>query len=256
MYNKPKIPFTVDDFSFLKEISLPETKTDTSFEKIAQDDSIEEKINEFLKGHNWSNWSLLSSKGEIDTIKDEHEDVYFLGRKNKRGRKSNNSQARVIHSKKSFDNILRKIQIHYLSFVINFCNDALKMEKFSPGFTFKQIKTEIKRTVNFQHVSELKKFSIGDLLKLDISSKYKNHKMSINKELYDIVKNKSKWLNELFNMKYLELFKYYYNNGEKPLDKIKEVILSTKTKSFYYLIEKNKDSKHELISAIYEVYFN
>jgi len=256
MYNKPKIPFTVDDFSFLKEISLPETKTDTSFEKIAQDDSIEEKINEFLKGHNWSNWSLLSSKGEIDTIKDEHEDVYFLGRKNKRGRKSNNSQARVIHSKKSFDNILRKIQIHYLSFVINFCNDALKMEKFSPGFTFKQIKTEIKRTVNFQHVSELKKSSIGDLLKLDISSKYKNHKISINKELYDIVKNKSKWLNELFNMKYLELFKYYYNNGEKPLDKIKEVILSTKTKSFYYLIEKNKDSKHELISAIYEVYFN
>ena len=256
MYNKPKIPFTVDDFSFLKEISLPETKTDTSFEKIAEDDSIEEKINEFLKEHNWSNWSLLSSKGEIDTIKDEHEDVYFLGRKNKRGRKSNNSQARVIHSKKSFDNILRKIQIHFLSFVIDFCNDALKMEKFSPGFTFKQIKTEIKRTVNFQHVSELKKSSIGDLLKLDISSKYKNHKISINKELYDIVKNKSKWLNELFNMKYLELFKYYYNNGEKPLDKIKEVILSTKTKSFYYLIEKNKDSKHELISAIYEVYFN
>ena len=256
MYNKPKIPFTFNNFSFLKEISLPETKTDTSFEKIAEDDSIEEKINEFLKEHNWSNWSLLSSKGEIDTIKDKHEDVYFLGRKNKRGRKSNNSQARVIHSKKSFDNILRKIQIHYLSFVINFCNDALKMEKFSPGFTFKQIKTEIKRTVNFQHISELKKSSIGDLLKLDISSKYKNHKISINKELYDIVKNKSKWLNELFNMKYLELFKYYYNNGEKPLDKIKEVILSTKTKSFYYLIEKNKDSKHELISAIYEVYFN
>ena len=253
MYNKPKIPFTFNNFSFLKEISLPETKTNTSFEKNDEDDSIGEKINEFLREHNWS---LLSSKGEIDTIRDEHEDAYFLGRKNKRGRKSNNSQARVIHSKKSFDNILRKIQIHYLSFVINFCNDALKMVKFSPGFTFKQIKTEIKRTVNFQHVSELKKFSIGDLLKLDISSKYKNHKISINKELYDIVKNKSKWLNELFNMKYLELFKYYYNNGEKPLDKIKEVILSTKTKSFYYLIEKNKDSKHELISAIYEVYFN
>ena len=49
MYNKPKIPFTFNNFSFLKEISLPETKTNTSFEKNDEDDSIGEKINEFLR---------------------------------------------------------------------------------------------------------------------------------------------------------------------------------------------------------------
>ena len=49
------------------------------------------------------------------------------------------------------------------------------------------------------------------------------------------------WLDKLFEMNYLELFKYYYNNG-KPLNKIvfenKGIILSSKTKSFYYLLEK------------------
>ena len=70
---------------------------------------------------------------------------------------------------------------------------------------------------------------------------------------------KSKWLNDLFEMNYLKLFDYYYNK-EEPLNKIhfenKEILLSSKTKSFYYLLEKNQDLKQEIIDTAKLVYFN
>ena len=60
-------------------------------------------------------------------------------------------------------------------------------------------------------------------------------------------------------MNYLKLFNYYYNKG-KPLDKIvfenKEVILSNETKSFYYLLEKYKSLRQNLINTVESVYFD
>ena len=53
-------------------------------------------------------------------------------------------------------------------------------------------------------------------------------------------------------MNSLKLFKYYYNK-EKPLNKIKfenkEIYLSLGTKTFYDLLEKNKDSQEEIIEV-------
>ena len=54
-------------------------------------------------------------------------------------------------------------------------------------------------------------------------------------------------------MNYLQLFKYYYNDG-KPLNKIyfkeREIFLSPKTKPFYCLLEKSKDLKYEIFEVI------
>ena len=74
-------------------------------------------------------------------------------------------------------------------------------------------------------------------------------------EIESFAKKKEQWLKN-----YLELFYIYYNN-ERPLEKImfrnEEIILSKKTKSFYYLLEKgkNKDLKQELITTAKIVYF-
>ena len=47
--------------------------------------------------------------------------------KNKRGRKSKISKINVIkkHDKFTIDNILRKIQVHYLNFIVSFTNIIL-----------------------------------------------------------------------------------------------------------------------------------
>ena len=51
-------------------------------------------------------------------------------------------------------------------------------------------------------------------------------------------------------MKFLNLFYYYYNHA-KQLKKIflfdKEITLSNSTKSYYFLLEKNKKLKNDII---------
>ena len=58
-------------------------------------------------------------------------------------------------------------------------------------------------------------------------------------------------------MKYIVLFNYYYND-RFPLNKLifnnKIINISKKTKSFYYLLEKNKKIRTELINATIDVF--
>ena len=46
---------------------------------------------------------------------------------NKRGRKQINHNNKKIHSALDDDNILRKIQVHYISFITNFINDIIRV---------------------------------------------------------------------------------------------------------------------------------
>ena len=143
--------------------------------------------------------------------------------------------------------------------IINFSNDALKAENNSNRYTFKQIDTRIKTTINYKQICKLRESSIGDILQNDLSDKYKTYDKSENRKLFRKVVSSSEWLGELFKMNYLELFKYYYNKKEpltKKMFKGKEIILSSKTKSFYYLLEKNKNLRTNLISTVNRIYFN
>ena len=111
--------------------------------------------------------------------------------------------------------------------------------------------------MNFAYVSKMKNSSIKDLLNMKISEKYKTYNKYENKIL--LSKFKGSWLDRLFQMNYLELFRYYYNNGQllkKIVFENREIVLSPKTKSFYYLIEKNKDLSQNIIDTVKSVYFD
>ena len=175
----------------------------------------------------------------------------------KRGRHPQNKDKTSFHDKTGDDNLLGKIQIHFLTFVIDFCNDALRDEyKYSKDY-FRNINHESKRTVNFNYTMQLKNSTVKDLLKMDISDKYSRYKKSYNKDLLEKIENSSPTLSELFEMSFLELFNKYYNKGN-PLDKIvyknKIINLSDETKSFSNLIDKNKDIEKYLIDIAERVY--
>ena len=182
-------------------------------------------------------------------------------KKGKRGRKikkeNNSLEKRKTHKKTDFDNLLRKIQVHFLNFLIDFCNEALKTEFDNFPFSFKRIKANTKEKINSKNVTEFKEKTINDLLHLDISSKYKRFKKSHNKNLLknEKIKN-SKWLNDLFNIKYIELFNDYYNDRFPSNKKIfkNKIILTKNTKNFYYLLEQNKDIRKELINTSIDVF--
>ena len=185
--------------------------------------------------------------------------VNKIGTKTKRGRQSTKKSKKDVHDSTKIDNLTRKIQIHFFSFVIAFCNDAYKKVFKSSNKSFKNINCENKKTVNFDYTYGLRNLCIKDLLKMKISEKYTKYEELYNEELLKKIECSSQWLDRLFQMNYLKLFSYYYNKG-KPLDKIvfenEEIILSKKTKSFYYLLEKYKSLRKHLINTVESVYFD
>ena len=144
-------------------------------------------------------------------------------------------------------NIEKKIYSHFIEFSINFCNDALEEENLDVPHHLRYFKFEFPDIDNiFYSNQNLKKTTIKELL---IS---KRRGIDYNKKLIEKIESYSPWFFNLFQMNLLKLFKYYYND-EKPLNKInfenKEIFFSPKIKTFYDLLEKNKDTREEIIEV-------
>ncbi len=185
------------------------------------------------------------------TLPDTQKNLFSIESHKRRGRKTYKNGP-IIHRSDSFDNLLIKIQVHFLNFLIDFCNDALRTE-YDNFDSFKQINYRYKARINYSHLKLLKQYSIRDILNIDISQKYKTLRAEQNRILCAKIESSSIWLDALFQMNFLQLFKYYYNDG-KPLNKIyfkeREIFLSPKTKPFYCLLEKNKNLKYEIIEVV------
>ena len=210
------------------------------------------EINERVKENLQKNNTQPTSK-KINFV------VNNIGKKTKRGRQNSKNSKKGIHADTRFDNLIRKIQVHFFSFVIAFCNDAYKKVFKYSNKSFKNINYENKTTVNFDYTYGLRNLCIKDLLKMKISKKYTRYKDFYNEKLLEEIEYSSQWLDRLFQMNYLKLFNYYYNNKGKPLDKIvfenEEIILSKQTKPFYFLLEKYKSLRPHLINTVESVYF-
>ena len=178
----------------------------------------------------------------------------------KRGKKSFIKKKKYEHKSTDFDNLQRKVQVHFLTFIINLSNDAL-VSILGPktNYHFKQIDYEMKKKISHEFVRELKSSNIRELFKMKISPKNKCYKEYINLETLNEVCNKSKLLDKFFDINYLEFFNNFYFNESKNINKInfegKEIIFSYKTKPFYDLLEKYQDYAKLLIENTKMVYF-
>ena len=177
--------------------------------------------------------------------------------KRKRGRKKTSIKKRKVHTSLYNDNILRKVQNHFLNFVISLINHFVLIYS-KKGIYFRQFDYSIKSDVSRNNLNKIKNCSIEELLNnISISPKYKC-KNNINIKYYEKFKD-FPILNDLFKMKYLNLFNYYYNK-KQPLNnfiiKGQSFALSEKTKSFYYLLEKNKSSEHKIVELTEKTFIN
>jgi hypothetical protein len=172
-----------------------------------------------------------------------------------RGRKTEKSSQQS-HDSSSDDNCLLKIQNHFFNFIINLTNEVLKKENIKEDF--KPVDYKIKSNVNHDFFCKLKKYAIKDILEMDISPKFKSKSNDSNRETLNKIYNYSHWLNDFFNINYLELFSEYHNN-EKPLlkltFKVKEIGLS-KAESFYYLLNKDKKNGKDLSNIAKRFFIN
>ena len=190
----------------------------------------------------------------------------YKGRKRKRDKINGNDYGHI-HNKFSPDNIKRKIQIHYISFLTDYLNFLLEYFEYKEKFF--DIDYQYKYKVNKKYDSFLKGITIGELISHKRSPKFSTHNEKHNKNVYNKVKNYPV-INEILSENYITLFKdvYYKNKTIINLKKYglnKNILLNTKkVKNFDHLLKENitneiyeKDEYiKKIISCVKENYLN
>ena len=155
---------------------------------------------------------------------------------------------RRIHSASDDDNILRKIQVHFLTFIISFTNDViLTFSKDKDIPLFKNLDYQIKKVVNHKFVENLKKKTISEILQFKVSPKMKISDESVNRRIFAIIWTRLPSLHKFLQTNYLTFFKeyYYIKNKINEVNGV-EIQLSSRTKTFNDLIEKNFKFKEKI----------
>ena len=240
----PKININSDESGFLIN--------NIDIQYSSDDKAIEKAVNEVFQEN--------SSSNEISMEKYEkkRKNIHHLKLNKKRGRKTNKINKKI-HSSSDFDNILRKIQVHFLNFITSLLNDIifyfLREKKFFSKFNY-----DDKKNVKHDYVESLKLLDVKTLIEaIKISPKYKSDH-DINKVKLKFLTDYS-WFKEIFYKKISDIFILYYNNRE-PLNIInvdgRQIKLSKSTKTFIDLIqdEDNKECAEELTKIAQAVYLN
>ena len=219
--------------------------------KIFKDNKNEEDKDDLSQNEVESNKNITNStpaEHKTDKFRTSRTNDTTLPKNKKRGRKSNSEEEKEKnHDKYSPDNVKRKIQVHYLSFItliINVILDSCGIRE-----KFYKLEYEFKRIVNKKHFNYLINSKIGDIISKEISNKYKKKRKDNNSNVYNyFIANKV--LEGIFEMKYLDFFRMFYMKKDKIVDlKIigidKIITLSEKTETYYDLLEKLKKENDE-----------
>ena len=154
------------------------------------------------------------------------------------------------HDRNRTDNLIRKIQVHYISFIRSFINEITKYLKLDEQFL--KIAYKIKNDVHKNKLKEIKQKTLGDIISSEISSKYlkndKSHNKSIVKDL-----SKNELLKSILSQNYLTFFRKVYYKSNKRINlkqfgsEDKEINLSDNVEMFKdFLKKKDFDSSHIL----------
>jgi hypothetical protein len=146
------------------------------------------------------------------------------------------------HDKNIVDNLKKKIQVHYMSFIRSFLNEIIKQLKIVRQFL--KIDYNIKKNVHKNNLNELKEKTIGEIISSEISPKYKNNEKNYNKIIVDDL-SKNEVLRNILSQNYMSFFKevYYKSNNKINLKRYgadEEIILSNKVEMYKDFL-KNKD---------------
>ena len=117
------------------------------------------------------------------------------------------------HTKNKFDNILIKIQVAYVNFLVNFTNVII--EKYGRiDLKFRLLDSKIKKNNKIEFRKSLKEGTIADILKNKISPKYTTLSQNNNFEVYEeLEKNGFRDVLEILNQKFLFFFEsIFYKN--------------------------------------------
>lgn len=164
------------------------------------------------------------------------------------------------HNTLSSDNLLRKVQIHYFSFLISFLNFLLKYFKFD--YTFLQLDYNIKRNINKDEnkrkivieneniiiFNSFNDITVEKIISQKKSNKYKLYDENHNQNICEAVK-RNKIMYNILNDNHLNIFKKFYFTSIKLIN-LKEygldiyIKLPNDIETHFDLLKKNFDFEY------------
>ena len=148
--------------------------------------------------------------------KNEKESLFQEKKKTKRKKE---------HDKFEKDNVMRKINIHFISFIVKYVNYNIKKLISSKHPLFANLSYDFKKNINNSTFKELKSKTIGEVLKNEGSSKNKRnllYQKDENEKLFNIVHNTI--LKDLLDINYIQFFRQVYIQapGKNELEVLKK----------------------------------
>ena len=135
------------------------------------------------------------------------------GRKPKDENKNKKQNNKQFSRKYDMDDIMIKNQVSSINYCTDFTNCVLK--KFAIDDKFLPIDHKLKKLATFDNFYSLKQKTIGDIIKLKRSEKYKNAEKKHNENLYEKIVKNFPVIKNLFSENYITFFQKYYYKGEK-----------------------------------------
>lgn len=162
------------------------------------------------------------------------------------------------HNNESSDNMFKKVQGHYIKFIIDYINyilDILECEVHLCKINYNYI-THISPKI----FSNLKKSSIKEIINQRISPKIKNHPTNNNGIVLEKIKN-NPIINELLSQSYIHLFKNVYYKSQRFINLNDyglniNIILPKTVRMFKDLLEKKNNKQNPTYIAKLKDYVN
>ena len=213
----------------LEKVNLPEEDFDKRLYYIDDNQNqLEEKSNEssIIKERKDTKESTNNQITPVVSEKDSNKkvsNIFLVENKkllgNKTGRKPKDENKNKKQNNKQFsrkydmDDIMIKNQVSSINYCTDFTNCVLK--KFAIDDKFLPIDHKIKKLATFDNFYSLKQKTIGDIIKLKRSEKYKNAEINHNENLYEKIVKNFPVIKNLFSENYITFFQKYYYKGEK-----------------------------------------
>lgn len=256
-----------EDNSIFPSSSLNEIpifyEEDLNLREIENNEKEEKKLYFIDKSEEKKNKPLL--KFVIEKEKSSKNRFELIQKKRKRGRpKAINindlKKYNKIHDKNKTDNLLRKIQVHYFSFIVSFLNNILKILNYKRKFL--KLNYEYKSNINKNFIHSLKEKTLGQIICNKISNKYKYKEEDSNILLYNKIKRNT-IMKKVLEINYLKLFEIYYeskkriNLKEYGIDR--DIVLTDKIKMYNDLLQNkkfNEIDRQKIEESIKKNFFN
>ena len=188
------------DFSSMNSFELNNIESN---EFIQNNFGLETKFTELLSSFSFPDYPIFDKAGNNDnnknivTIRKEIETK-------KRRRRKGDAKKRKSHDKYDRDNIKRKVQVHFLKFLVNDNN-----KNFIDKIQFKPLDYNFSKNITSVSFNSLKSKNIKEIFKENTSPKFKKYN---NKDIYNNIIEINKDIELLLNSTYLEFFKVFYES--------------------------------------------